>query len=169
MPQVQLEEFAARGDTARHLDTARTGGVALWFPHPEQRVLVYFAPRDNDNDADAAPWWEQPVGEQSGERLETQEVVDRLDADDAQHDFALVAPKRCAACRCLVPPSCLIESASLPEHYCSASCMHEMETHLGKSLTPTTAYTKFTSPLLRVEWEETNPDRADAHCAGGSI
>jgi hypothetical protein len=160
MAQVPLTDFSPQGADHPALDLARRNGAALWFPHPDHDVLVTFDPTESDDNADAS-WVEQPVGEQHSERLTTREVVERLTDDDPVNDVAVVEPATCGACFRLVPPTCTIDSASLTEHFCSASCLHEMETHFEEPLTPTEEYTKFTHPMLRVEWTENNVSKAD--------
>lgn len=169
MTQLELAEFGLPDEIRHVLGTLRATQHTLWFPHENQRAFITWAPEpspagtEDATDAADAPWVKTLTRTATAMRLTTRQVVDRLRADSAEFDTALVRPVRCSTCRDPVPDTELVASASVAESFCSACCMHEVEHELTEPPTPTHSADVYTHPLLHAHWTRQNADRADAH------
>lgn len=164
-PQRQLTEFAVTGDPQEVIDQLRTSDDMLWFPHENQRAFIYYDPQANDEDPEETPppWVRLQTQVDCSTRLPTARVVELIEADAPEFAHEIVTPVRCSTCLDPVPDTELVASNSLPETFCSATCLHDCENALDEPLTPTNARTAYTSPLLRVQWDEADVDFADGH------
>jgi hypothetical protein len=167
--QVQLGEYSLPTGTREVLMAARTTDRALWFPHPNQRAFITWAPEpspsgfEDEEDVETAPWVKTLTKTGTGMRLATRQVVERLESDAAQDDYELVRPVHCQTCRDPVPDTELVESAVLSDSFCSACCLHECEYYLGEPLTPTRTRDVYPHPLHHVYWAALGVEYADSH------
>ncbi|RXK48034.1 hypothetical protein [Halorientalis pallida] len=156
--------FAVKGKPRAVIDQLRSSDDMLWFPHEDQRAFVYYDPVDDEKQEETSPPWVRLQTRVDGsDRLTTPKVVSLIEAAASEFTHEIVTPVRCSTCLDPVPDTELVESNSLPETFCSATCLHECEDALEEPLTPTNTRTPYTSPLLRVQWDEDDVDFADAH------
>jgi hypothetical protein len=85
--QPPLQDFAFEGDVGAVLKALRREGKELWFPHPEQMVVVQFAP-----DGATHTQWQKVMsrnGRVTRQPLHTGQVCDRIRSDDAVYECEL--------------------------------------------------------------------------------